>query len=226
MTDSDASAGTAEVSPPRRRGALVAVLVVALAVAALVAAGTGGWLLRGSGTSTIAENSVDAGFARDMATHHVQAITMAAYERDNTTDPSLKLLAYDIETSQQFELGRMSGWLDAWGLSRQSALPQMSWMGGHAHTEADGLMPGMATAAEMDRLQSLHGRALDELFLQLMIRHHQGGLPMGQYALEHAQEPYVRTLAKAMITVQSNEIIVMERLLRGLGAAPLPSPTD
>ena len=43
---------------------------------------------------------------------------MAGYERDHTTNASLKLLAYDIETSQQFQVGQMQGWLDVWGLSR------------------------------------------------------------------------------------------------------------
>ena len=59
--------------------------------------------------------SVDAGFARDMSTHHTQAVTMATYERDNTTDKGLRLLAYDIETQQQFQIGEMQGWLDSGG---------------------------------------------------------------------------------------------------------------
>lgn len=225
MTEPDPTA-PAQQRSASARSPLALVLVSVLAVAALVVAGAGGWLLRRSGDNTVTATSVDAGFARDMSTHHVQAITMAGYERDNTTNASLKLLAYDIETSQQFELGRMSGWLDAWGLSRQSDLPVMGWMAGHDHVEADGLMPGMATPAEMNRLQSLHGTGMDVLFLQLMLRHHQGGLPMARYAFEHASEPDVRTLARAMITVQSNEIIVMERMLRELGAAPLAAPSN
>lgn len=209
---------------PRRRLSLVLTLLIA--VAALVIAGAGGWLIRGDGDSagTVSASSVDAGFARDMATHHVQAVTMAGYERDNTTNPSLKMMAYDIETSQQFELGRMSGWLDDWGLSRQSPLPQMAWMAGHSHAESDGLMPGMATPAQMNKLITLHGTELDIFFLQLMIHHHQGGLPMAQYAQQHATQAFVRTAATAMFTVQSNEIIAMEQLLRGLGGAPLPAP--
>ena len=74
----------------------------------------------------------------------------------------------------------------------------MAWMG-HADAVHDGLMPGMATEAQMKRLQSLHGKALDVFFLQLMIHHHQGGIPMAQYAAAHAAEPYVRDLATAMV---------------------------
>lgn len=218
-----ADADTTDPQPGRHR--FVLVLAVILTVAALVAAGTVGWLVRGDGGTSVPATSVDAGFARDMSTHHVQAITMAGYERDNTTNASLKLAAYDIETSQQFQLGQMQGWLDAWGLGRESSVPEMAWMGHAGHVEGDGLMPGMATPAQMTKLQTLRGTALDVLFLQLMIRHHQGGLPMAQYAADHAHTPYVRTIAKAMITVQSNEIVQMEQLLRQLGGTPLPPPS-
>jgi uncharacterized protein (DUF305 family) len=101
----------------------------------------------------------------------------------------------------------------------------MVWMGPeHAAHVVHGLMPGMATPAQMNRLESLHGKALDILFLQLMIHHHQGGVVMARYAAQHASEPYVRQLATAMVVAQSNEIIQMEQLLRGLGSQPLPPP--
>lgn len=209
-------------SPPAGSSALRSVLFAVIAAALLVLAGSAGWLIRGGGTSTPGPNSVDAGFARDMATHHLQAVTMAGYERDNTTNPGLKVLATDIETSQNFQIGQMQGWLDAWGLSRNST-SEMAWMGHPLGPDA--LMPGMATPAQMDRLERLHGTALDVFFLQLMIRHHQGGLPMAQYAVAHASEPYVRDFAQSVINSQTAEIIEMERLLRQLGGAPLPAPT-
>jgi uncharacterized protein (DUF305 family) len=213
-----------QARPDHLRWALGAVIVVAL----LVLAGTAGWLVRGNGDAAPGAGSVDAGFAQDMTTHHVQAVTMAGYERDNTTNPGLKVLAFDIETGQQFQIGQMSGWLQAWGLSRNNPHP-MAWMGGSHHmTEMgpDDLMPGMATPAEMTKLESLHGKELDVLFLQLMIRHHQGGLPMGQYAAAHAEQSYVRQTAAAMVAGQTSEIVEMERLLRQLGGVPLPKPTS
>ena len=145
---------------------------------------------------------------------------MAGYERDYTTNKALKLLAYDIETEQQFEIGRMQGWLDAWGLSRTSTLPIMAWM--QTPLSANERMPGLASPAQLNKLESSHGTTLDVLFLQLMIRHHQGGLRMATYAASHAKEPYVRQLAQNMITVQNNEVVEMEQLLRKMGAKPLP----
>jgi uncharacterized protein (DUF305 family) len=212
---------------PNRRPAVVVLLsvIVVACLAAAVAIGHVWGNGNSSNSGSMSATSVDAGFARDMSTHHTQAVTMAGYERDNTTNPSLKLLAFDIETSQYFQLGQMQGWLDGWGLSRESSVPEMAWMGHTGKLESDGLMPGMATPAQMTKLQHLHGTALDIFFLQLMIHHHQGGLPMAQYGADHAKSSYVRTLAQAMVSVQSNEIVQMEQLLRQLGGSPLPPPT-
>jgi uncharacterized protein (DUF305 family) len=220
--DLDTPAETTERDTSRR--SFPVVLVAVLVVAALAVAGR----LIGnndSGSSVPSESSVDAGFARDMSTHHTQAVDMAGYTRDNTGDPSIKILARDIETQQYFQIGEMQGWLDNWGLSRTSTLATMSWMAGHSHLESDGLMPGMATPAQMDELETLTGKPLDIYFLQLMIHHHQGGLPMAQYAAEHATEPYVRNLAQKMAQAQSNEIVQMEQMLRQLGGTPLPAPS-
>ena len=205
-------------------GGLRVVLIAVLVVAALVIAGATGWLLGHRSSSSVSASSVDAGFARDMSAHHDQAVQMAGYTRDHTSDQSIKLLAYDIETGQYVEIGQMQGWLDGWGLSRSSTIPQMSWMSGHSHLEADGLMPGVATQAEINKLLSLTGKPLDIYFLQLMIRHHQGGIPMAEYAAAHASQPYVRDLARKMVQNQSNEIVTMEQLLRQLGGSPLPPP--
>jgi uncharacterized protein (DUF305 family) len=221
------SAVDAPAAPPEapRRSRITVVLVAVIAVAALVIAFGAGWLLHSSSSApTIAASSVDAGFARDMSTHHTQAVTMAGYERDNTTDPELRILAFDIETSQETQVGEMQGWLDSWGLSRESSLPEMGWMG-HS-IPAGSLMPGMATPAQVNRLESSHGKALDILFLQLMIHHHQGGLPMAQYALNHASEPYVRYLAGRIYSLQASELQQMEQMLAKLGGHTLPAPTD
>lgn len=229
MTEVVATEVEPDVTGSHRRPLTAALAVIAL-VAALAIAATAGWLVRG-GSASPSAGSVDAGFARDMATHHQQAVTMAGYTRDNTSNPQIKMLAYDIETSQQFELGRMWGWLDAWDLPNTDPThPLMSWMSEHAdHSAVDpatGLMPGLATPAQMDELESTKGTKLDILFLQLMIHHHQGGLPMAQYAAAHASQAYVRQAAAKMATNQSNEVISMEQLLRQLGGTELPPPAS
>lgn len=228
----DSSAVTEDsgvAAPPRSRwltGALLAVIAVAL-----LAIGGAISTLTGLGRPYLpGTDSVDAGFARDMATHHEQAIHIAQVARDHSTDPAVRLIAYDIETGQLSQTGQLRGWLQSWGLSQQSRRPLMGWMGdaapAHQHAGADGaLMPGMATTAELTKLRSLSGRGLDVYFLQLMIRHHQGGLPMARYAAEHAGVGYVRDLATKVADAQSGEVTLLERMLRERGGTPLPPPT-
>ena len=203
------------------------VLLTVIAVAVLVIAGAAGYVIRGdgsSGTSSAAPTSIDVGFAQDMATHHVQAVTMAGYERDTSTNSTLKTLAFDIETSQEMQVGEMQGWLDQWGKSRNNP-NQMAWMGTGMGIGPTALMPGMATEAQMTKLETLHGKALDIFFLQLMIHHHQGGLEMETYARDHATNASVVRLAANMYSTQSNELVQMEQLLRQLGGTPLPAPS-
>jgi uncharacterized protein (DUF305 family) len=159
-----------------------------------------------------------------MSTHHEQAVTMAGFVRDTTFDPAIRILAYDIETGQEFQVGQMHGWLDTWNLPSVSATMPMAWMAGHGHLTANGLMPGMATPAEVNKLESLRGKALDVYFLQLMIRHHQGGIPMAEYGADHARSDYVRLLARSIVASQSSEIVAMEQLLRQRGGSPLAAP--
>ncbi|CRK59170.1 FIG00995041: hypothetical protein [Alloactinosynnema sp. L-07] len=173
--------------------------------------------------------SVDVGFAQDMQVHHLQAVTMANWARDHTDDLTVKQLAFDIEQTQLGQVGAMSGWLDVWDQPEQN--PEgtyMSWMAGasHGHTstaESAGVraMPGMATSQEIAKLRTLTGRELDVYFLQLMLRHHQGGLEMSAYANKHAATPQVRNLSDKVVKGQTAEITLFTDMLTERGAKPL-----
>src|SRR5438046_7957102 len=121
-----ASTDAAPRSPRSLRTALISVI----ALAALPVSGSVGYLTGHRGTTTPGAESVDAGFAWDMSTHHLQAVTMAGYTRDHTSDSSIKLLAYDIETSQFNQVGEMRGWLEVWGLPVSNPNSPMAWMAG------------------------------------------------------------------------------------------------
>src|SRR5689334_16157906 len=81
------------------------------------------------------EGSAEAGFARDMATHHAQAVEMAFVIRDQSHDEALRTLAYDIIATQSTQRGVFMGWLQEWGLPQSSAAVRMAWMPGHEHME-------------------------------------------------------------------------------------------
>jgi uncharacterized protein (DUF305 family) len=221
-------------TPPGRRSRswLTAVLVTVIA-AGLLALGGGLAVALGIGrTEQPAADSVDAGFARDMSRHHLQAVEMANLAAGRSTDPEVLLLAFDIASTQTNQAGRMQGWLTLWGLPLTSG-DTMGWMddgamGGHdmsAMEAADGaVMPGMATETELAQLRSLQGTPFDVMFLQLMIRHHQGGLEMAEYGQQHAGEAVVRGLARSIAQTQTAETTTMEQMLRARGGAPLPAP--
>ncbi|MFJ4100836.1 DUF305 domain-containing protein [Amycolatopsis japonica] len=177
--------------------------------------------------------SVEVGFAQDMSVHHLQAVTMAGWARDHTTDPAIKTLAFDIERTQTGQVGRMKGWLGLWGQPEQTTGAYMTWMtepsghGGHGGADmkpSNGApMPGMATSAELAKLRSLTGKEMDVFFLQLMLRHHMGGTEMAQYGYDHTSIADVKSLTQSMLVSQGAEMTLMKGLLQERGAAPLPA---
>ncbi|MDQ3456946.1 MAG: DUF305 domain-containing protein [Actinomycetota bacterium] len=200
----------------------VAVLMAVL----LVAAGGALAVITGIGrTEPPAEASIDVGFARDMSAHHAQAVTMAGIARDQSNDVDVRTLAFDIETGQNQQIGVMLGWLQVWDRPVNGTAEPMAWMAGHQMSMLDGnLMPGMATSDELNRLRAASGDELDVLFLQLMIRHHHGGVQMARYAVEPASTSPVRTLARSMANGQAAEIATMQGMLADRGGSTLPYP--
>ena len=67
-------------------------------------------------------------------------------------------------------------------------------------------MPGLASAEEMVALTNAEGAAFDQQFVDLMIRHHEGGVHMAQYAAEHAETQYIRDLASRIVVAQNDEV--------------------
>jgi uncharacterized protein (DUF305 family) len=207
-----------------RRTALLTVIAVGLVL-------LGGGLAVALGIGRTADpgtGSVDAGFSRDMSRHHLQGVEMANLVPERSQDPEVRQLAFDISATQTNQAGRMQGWLSLWGLPVTGG-DTMAWMsgsGGHAgHDTAGGaLMPGMATEDELANLRQLSGTEFDVEFLRLMIRHHQGGREMAEYAAEHAEKRAVRELADTMAQTQTAETGTMTDMLTARGGVPLPAP--
>ncbi len=200
-------------SPGVRAVAGAVVLAIGLILAVLAATAPAS----GQQAATPADDSADAGFARDMSDHHAQAVEMALIAVVRTENPAIRTLATDILLTQQAQIGMMHGWLDLWGLPLAGFGPRMAWMG----HPIDGPMPGMATAEEMASLRALPPAEADIRFLELMIRHHKGGLHMAQSGIDLADQPVVRRLAEAMLMGQQSEIDAMERMLDEMAATPV-----
>ncbi|MEU0114028.1 DUF305 domain-containing protein [Streptomyces bobili] len=199
---------------------------VAVAVAGvLVAAGAISYSVAGdNGSQVPSVESADAGFARDMAVHHQQAVEMSYIVRDRTKDEEVRRLAYDIAQTQANQRGMLIGWLDLWGLPKVSSDEPMAWMdmAGMASGEDGALMPGMATNTEMKKLGTLNGKQAEIFYLQLMTAHHQGGVHMAQGCADKCTVGVEKRLAQGMVEAQKSEMQLMADLLRSRGATPSP----
>lgn len=163
-----------------------------------------------------AEGSPEVTFARDMAAHHQQAVEMAFLLRERSTDEELRRFALDILLTQQAQIGQMQGWLAAWDQPLSGPQPVM---GGQAE------MMGMASREQVNELQTLPVAEAEVAFLQLMIRHHQGGVMMAQEALRQTHRSEVVRLATAIVNGQQSEIEYMQDMLEQRGA-PSPAPLE
>ncbi|RPK86008.1 DUF305 domain-containing protein [Streptomyces sp. ADI98-10] len=219
--------------------AVALALLFAGAAAVASARGDGGGGGEGRGNALVpAAPSADAGFARDMAVHHQQAVEMSFIVRDRTDDEDVRRLAYDIANTQANQRGMLLGWLDLWELPKVApgGDPPMAWMADadghgqrHGHGSggdpagdgADGvLMAGMASRSELVRLGRLDGEQAEVFFLQLMTDHHQGGVAMAEACASLCSVPAEQRLARGMVEGQQSELGLMRDMLAERGAKP------
>ena len=170
----------------------------------------------------------DVEFMTGMIHHHAQAIEMSQLAPTHAASESIRTLAARIINAQQDEIATMQRWLRDRGQPVPEVhrmddgrvmvhAPDMQHGGGHDHT----MMPGMLTEAELASLRAAHGVAFDRLFLQLMIRHHQGAVTMVQdlFATDGAgQDEDVFRFATDVHVDQRTEVARMERMLDAMPA--------
>lgn len=194
-------------------------LVVVLLLAVVAAVGGYAWMQSpGVTESDLRPSKVDIGFVSSMVVHHKQAVLMGQLMLDGR-ETRLRALAKNITYSQLYELGQMEGWLSLWGRPLNTAAIDMSWMLLGKTTPDNALlaylidcqnspkgMAGLASLAEINALRVLDGRERDEHFMRLMMAHHEGGLPMAQFAAANAKLAVVKKLAQNVVIDQSKEI--------------------
>ena len=150
----------------------------------------------------------DVEFMQGMIAHHSQAIYMSRMAESHKASPRLLRLAQKIDQSQVAEINVMREWLRQNG---QFAPDTSAWR--------TMTMPGMLTNAQLQELDAATGPAFDFAFLSMMIQHHEGALQMVKnlFATPRAgQEVNVSVFANDVVTVQTAEIGVMNRMLSQL----------
>ena len=162
----------------------------------------------GVSTATLALNAADVGFAQGMIAHHEQAIEMAEIALDPSVGASPEVidLANRIKGAQDPEVELMTGWLNAAGEP-----VMMGASDGHDMSSMDGMM----TAEQMDTMAATTGSAFDQMWLGMMIAHHEGAISQSETVKTNGSNADVLALADQIIIAQQGEITEMRALLQG-----------
>jgi uncharacterized protein (DUF305 family) len=155
----------------------------------------------------------DVDFMQGMIHHHAQALVMTSMVRDRAASKDLTILARRIEFAQEQEIETMERWLTTRDEDVPNAADHRTDHGGQ------GLMPGMVGHKALAKLAAADGRQFDRMFLEYMIRHHQGALTMvGQLReKEGGVEPEIDLFARHVDSDQNIEINRMAGLLAQVG---------
>ena len=157
----------------------------------------------------------DIQFLQGMIPHHAQAKEMSALAENRTNNEAILAVAARITLSQDDEIAMMQGWLSDRGLEVTSE---------DAHHGSDFIrMSGMLTDDEMDALSSARGSEFDRLYLESMIKHHQGALDMVEDLLDQrgsVQDPLLYEFTSDVTSDQTSEIERMVTLLASFSSDP------
>ncbi len=206
---SDVTLSGSATQPSRVR--LPASLLWLLAV--LAALGLG-WYFGRSVTTAPLENSPEVRFTRDMRAHHEQAVDMSLRLLKRTQDAELRIFLTDILLTQQNQIGQMTAWLETWDRPQSGLEPPMQGMA---------TAMGIASQEDVQRISSLPVREAEILFLQLMHRHHQGGILMAQDVLNQNPQAQVARMAQGIVAGQRLELKILEDFLQRRSAQQPPS---
>ncbi|QSR28722.1 DUF305 domain-containing protein [Nocardioides aromaticivorans] len=209
----------------RRTAAALTATALALALAAC-GSDDGGHDGQGSDASAVQTarngdefNQADVDFATAMIPHHAQAVQMANLATDRPLPDELRTLVDGVHTTQVAEVETMVTWLTDWG----EEIPETSMdhvNGGHGDDMDDmsdmdhgDEMPGMMSAEEMTELAQASDADFPELWMTMMVEHHEGAIEMAETEQDDGHFPDAVDLAGAIIEAQRAEIATMEDLL-------------
>src|SRR6185295_4247034 len=122
-------------------------------------------------------SDADVDFMSGMIPHHAQAVIMAGWAPTHGARADVAVLCERIVVGQRDEIAKMREWLGDRGLEVPDATStrHKMKMGDTVH---EMLMPGMLSDEEMAALDKARGPEFDRLFLEGMIKHHQGAIDM------------------------------------------------
>ena len=156
-------------------------------------------------------NDADIAFLTGMIPHHEQAVEMSEMVLDADPPAEVARIAQQIKAAQDPEIQQMNTMLDDLGKPAGSD----GGHGGHGGGSAGG-HGGMMSEAEMEALDSAQGAEAARLYLEGMIKHHEGAIAASKTQLADGKYEPARKLATTIAEQQATEITEMKRLLAAL----------
>jgi uncharacterized protein (DUF305 family) len=175
--------------------------------------------------SSTAHNDADVAFATDMIQHHAQALTMVDLTVSRDLDPEVEALADDIRAAQAPEIEAMTGWLHEWDEDIPKTFHDRAdathGMDGMDEMETDQMdmegmdseMPGMMSADDMEALASASDFEFQDMWLEMMVEHHEGAVEMAEAEKTDGQYKPAVELANDVVESQTAEIETMQGLV-------------
>lgn len=172
------------------------------------------------GNSRTDHNDADVAFASDMIQHHAQALAMVDLTVERTLDPEVARIAEEIRAAQAPEIETMTDWLTQWDEPIPATVNDHANAEGGEH-DMEGMegddtgmdMPGMMSDEDMAGLAAASDAEFQEMFLAMMIEHHEGAIEMAQTEQEDGQYSPAISLAEDIEAAQATEIETMQGLL-------------
>lgn len=207
---------------PKTRTRVLSALALSLALGGVLAACGGDTEpAETAQVSTTEHNTADVTFASDMIQHHAQALSMVDLTLERDLDPEVQGLAEDIRAAQGPEIETMADWLTTWGEDVPETMRDHVNSGhdsGDMSESMEGMegvdeMPGMMTADDLSALENASDAEFQDMWLQMMIKHHEGAVEMAETEQEDGQFKDAVDLAGQIADSQTQEIDTMKSLL-------------
>jgi uncharacterized protein (DUF305 family) len=161
-------------------------------------------------------NDADVMFATDMIPHHAQAMVMVDLTMGRKLDPRVVAVAEDIRSGHVPEIEQLVDLLNEWD---NQPIPQTSRdhvnAHGHGETGVETSVPGMHSAEEMEALEAAKGPEFRTMWLEMMIKHHQGAIDMAVTEENDGEDETATNLASDIVESQATQVKTMQKLLDG-----------
>jgi len=161
-------------------------------------------------------SDADVEFMSGMIPHHAQAVIMAGWAPTHGARKDVAIFCERIVVGQRDEIATMQQWLRDRGqpVPEATSTRHKMKMDGMEH---EMLMPGMMTDEQMAALDKARGPEFDRLFLEGMIRHHQGAIDMVDVLFKSYGAAQDELIYKFASDVQADQSIEIDRMHKMLG---------